>query len=121
NLFTQSLFKSDFPYRPLTLTTHAVEYQMFSLTPFFYYCSNILIHLINALLVYALVLMLTQQRVVAFVSGLIFAIHPAHWETVSFLSGRADLLNALFNLSPLVGCVLYMRPLTGGWVAFSLV
>jgi protein O-mannosyl-transferase len=119
-VFTHSFFKSNFAYRPLTVTSHALEYQFFSLTPFFYYSSNILIHIFNALLVYALVVLLIRERPVAFLAALLFSIHPAHWEAVSFLSGRPELLNALFNLLALVCCVLYMHRLQGRWIGLSV-
>jgi Tfp pilus assembly protein PilF len=106
--------------RPLTLTSHALEYRFFSLTPFFYYLFNILLHTANALLVYGLMVLLIGERPIAFLVSLFFAIHPAHWQAVSLLSGRPELLNAFFNLSALVCCMYYMRKLNGWWMGLSL-
>ena len=119
--FSKSLFKSDAVYRPLTVTSHAFEYKFFSLTPFFYYSLNILIHLANVLLVYAFINLLLRDRWAAFAAGLLFAIHPAQWGIVSFLSGRPDLLNAFFNLAALVCCAMYLRRLNGTWIMASVV
>jgi protein O-mannosyl-transferase len=119
-IFSPSLFVAGAAYRPLTVTSHALEYQFFSLTPFFYYGFNILIHLLSALFVYALLYLLINNRPAAFLISLLFALHPAHWQAVSFLSGRADLLNAMFNILSLVTCILYMRRLNGWWMALSL-
>ncbi len=119
-ILTNSLFKADMLYRPVVFLSHAAEYQAFTLTPFFYYLVNIFLHLGCALLVYALMVLLTRERSLGFLTALLFAVHPAHWEVVSLLSGRGDLFNTFFNLAALTACILYMRRLNGGWMLLSL-
>jgi hypothetical protein len=67
---------------------------------------NLLIHLVNSLLVYAVLRRLTHdddivfrdQRLAAFVAALVFALHPAQTEAVTYLSGRSTSLAAMFAL-----------------------
>ena len=42
-------------YLPLTMLTYMVEYQLFQLNPVYYHFTNLLIHIINCLLVFALI------------------------------------------------------------------
>jgi len=67
---------------------------------------NLLIHLANSLLVYAVLRRLTHrddivfrdQRLAAFLTALVFALHPAQTEAVTYLCGRSTSLAAMFAL-----------------------
>ena len=118
-ILTGNVFRVDAPYRPLTLLSHLAEEHAFGLIPYFYYLVNILLHAGCALMAYAVIALLTKDRALGFFTALLFAIHPAHWEAVSFLSGRAVLLNAFFNLGALATCMMYMRRLNGWWLCLS--
>jgi hypothetical protein len=67
---------------------------------------NLLIHAVNSLLVYAVLRRLTHdddvvfrdQRLAAFLAALVFALHPAQTEAVTYLSGRSTSAAALFAL-----------------------
>ncbi len=119
-ILTRNLFNADAPYRPLALLSHMAEERAFGWTPYYFYLVNIVLHAGAAVLVFALLTMLAKDRMWGFLTALVFALHPAHWEAVSFLSGRAVLLSALFNLAALAACARYMRGLNGGWLALSL-
>jgi tetratricopeptide (TPR) repeat protein len=63
---------------------------------------NIALHATNALLVFALVRRLAPRLVVdapaAFFTALVFALHPAQTEAVTYVSGRSTALMAAFSL-----------------------
>ena len=71
-----------------------------------FHAVNLLIHLFNSLLVYAILRRLTHdddivfrdQRLAAFLAALVFALHPAQTEAVTYISGRSTSLAALFAL-----------------------
>lgn len=66
---------------------------------------NVLIHLGNCLLVYAVTLRLVQgwfnggAARIALASALLFAVHPAHTEAVTYVCGRSTGLMAFFYLA----------------------
>jgi len=102
--FTRSFFHDLFEtpqitfYRPLVTTINTVQYALFHLRPFWWHLFNILVHSVNAVMVYFfLVRIAGLQRSGALWGGMIFAVHPVHSEAVCFISGRTDLL-ALFFL-----------------------
>jgi len=98
-IFRQGYFKDEYYYRPLVNLSFMGEYRAFGLTPFFYNLDNLILHILNALLVFLLVSRLTNNMTIGFWTGFLFVIHPVQWEAVCNISGRAILMSAFFVLS----------------------
>ena len=97
-------------YHPITILSLALNYQIGQLSPFSYLLTNYILHIINVALVFMLVLRLSQgQQLVAFISSLIFAIHPMHVESVAWVAERKDVLYTFFYLLSLLS---YWRYIT---------
>lgn len=96
-------------YRPVQNLTYTLDYRFFGLNPFGYHLSNILFHILNALLVYCLIFIMAKRRDLALITGLLFVVHPVHTEAVTYIAGRADLLVALFMLLSMIFFVIYPR------------
>ncbi len=101
-------------YRPLTMLTYWCNYRLLGNAdrPFGYHVVNFLLHVGNALLVYALALTWWKQPG-AFVVGAVFALHPLATEAVTNIVGRADLLAALGVLGGLLAHI-RSQTATGG-------
>ncbi len=95
-------------YKPLTMLTFAVEYHFFKLNPYIYHLTNLILHMVNCLLVFWLLLLLSRKPWVAFIVALLFGIHPLHVESVAWISERKDVLYSLFFLS---GVIVYIYSL----------
>jgi hypothetical protein len=89
-------------YRPVNRFTYMLDYQLFGLNPLGYHVENIGLHLIAVLLLFVLVDTLFTNTSVAFLSALIFAVHPINAEAVNFISARNTLLAAVFVLSSFI-------------------
>jgi protein O-mannosyl-transferase len=90
-------------YRPLTIASFALDWKISrGLAPVFH-AENVVLHLVAALLVYVLIQRLfkssPQGRAIAFATALLFAVHPIHTEAVASISGRAELLAAIFLIA----------------------
>lgn len=85
-------------YRPLAILSYAWNYAAGGLSPFGYHFVNVLLHSMNAALVFAIVRELFGDFSFAVWSGLLFALHPIRTEAVSYVAGRAESLAALFFL-----------------------
>ncbi|MFH1191697.1 MAG: tetratricopeptide repeat protein [Candidatus Omnitrophota bacterium] len=109
-------------YKPLTMLTFALEYHFFKLDPWIYHLTNIILHLLNALLVFWLILLLSRKPGVAFIVALLFGIHPLHVESVAWVSERKDVLYSLFFLSGLIAYIysLKTKKRTGHYLTFCL-
>jgi len=96
-----SLDEKQAMYRPVVLTSYALNYALDGLAVRGYRAMNIAIHVLNAVLVLALVRRLYPSPTVAWVASLFFAFHPLAVETVHYVSCRSESLMALGALSAL--------------------
>ena len=83
-------------YRPLQVFTYFLNYRLHGLDVRGYHFTNIFFHVLTALLVLWLADILFKDRLVAFIAAMLFVVHPVHIEAVSYISGRADPLAAIF-------------------------
>ena len=105
-VFTQPFFGDTPFYRPLLIGSFIADYQLWGLHPFGYHFSNVLLHALNACMVYLLAFSLFKERTVAFIAGVLFATHPIQTEAVAWISGRNDVLLTFFSLLTII---LYLR------------
>lgn len=119
-LFTESLGGGyqQFFYRPLQSLSYTADWRLWKLDPRGYHVTNILLHALTAVLAYFLLVSLFADPLGAFFSAVLFALHPAHTEAVAYISGRADILAALFMLAALLAA---RRSARRGSVADALV
>lgn len=83
-------------YRPLQMITYLLDRSLWGENTFGYHLSNVLLHAGAAWVCYSLALLLLRDRAGAFIAALLFLVHPVHTEAVSYISGRADSLAAIF-------------------------
>ncbi len=85
-------------WHPLTWISHMMDAQMFGVNPFGHHLVNVLFHIANTLLLFLVLKKMTGAKWrSAFVAAL-FALHPAHVESVAWISERKDVLSAFFFL-----------------------
>jgi len=85
-------------FRPMHSILSIVDYHIWGLNPFGYHLSNTLLHLFNTVFLFFLAVRLTGDRVASLAAASIFAVHPVHTESVTFISARVDLLAAAFMM-----------------------
>jgi len=107
-------------YVPVTNLTYSFEYASFKLDARGYHRTNLLLHLLNILLVFYFIRLLTRQPWVAFITAVLFALHPMHVESVSWVAGRVDVLYSFFYLSALCTYLLYLKGDKRKWVYYTL-
>ncbi|MFH1202628.1 MAG: tetratricopeptide repeat protein [Candidatus Omnitrophota bacterium] len=89
-------------YRPLQTLSYILDYSLFKLNPWGFHLINILLHFFNAVLVYGLLGLLTKDNFISFWGAILFSLHPAQVEAVTYISGRADLLFGIFFFSSFI-------------------
>jgi len=102
-------------YRPLTTLSYLFNYAILGngANPAAYHWVNILLHIANVLLLYALGRILFRRTAPALMLAAVWAVHPVLTEAVTNIVGRADLLAALGVLAGLL-CHIRASAATGG-------
>lgn len=85
-------------YHPLTILSLGINYLITGPEAWGFILTNVLLHIINAWLIYLIVLKLRQTELVAYGASLMFLLHPLHVESVAWVSERKDVLYTLFWL-----------------------
>jgi len=83
-------------WHPLTWLSHMLDCQLFGLNPTCHHLTNLILHLINTLLLFAVLKKMTRALWPSFLVAALFALHPLHVESVAWASERKDVLSALF-------------------------
>ncbi len=86
-------------YRPLFTLMLTVEYQLFGLQPQWWHLVSLILHIICAVEIFYIILVLSRRKLVALIASLLFAVHPVHAESVSWISGMTDPLFGVFFLA----------------------
>ena len=94
-------------YHPVTVFFQAVEYSFFKEDAAGFHLVSLLLHLLNAVLLFYFIRQLTKKDVPAFVGALLFAIHPLHVESVAWVSAQKDLLYTFFYFAALISYLRY--------------
>lgn len=131
NIYIQSIDLSFFKWimtefhsanwHPVTWVSHALDYRVWGLDPSGHHISGIIIHCLNAVLVFILCVLLVRAAeslrnpankthtdlfaravIAGTVASLLLGIHPVHAESVAWVSQRKNLLSTFFVLLSLI-------------------
>jgi tetratricopeptide (TPR) repeat protein len=109
-------------YYPLTFTSLWLDYRLWGADPAGYHAVNILLHALNAFLLWRILEALRLPG--AWAAALLFALHPVHVESVAWVTERKNVLSGALYLGALLS---YLRfadgapPVRTRWYAVSLV
>jgi len=89
-------------YRPNQQFIYTLLYSLFGLTPFFFHLVPLALHVLNGFLLFILFTWLGVSRRSSFLGALIFLLHPALTQAVSYISGLSEPLVTTSILSVLL-------------------
>ncbi|HYV90996.1 MAG TPA: tetratricopeptide repeat protein [Chitinophagales bacterium] len=113
-------------YHPLTMYSLAMDYKRTVNLPAqqqakAFHFTNLFIHLLNVVLVFFFMRVLTKGRLwVSLVCALFFAIHPMHVESVAWVAERKDVLYTFFFLIALITYLRYLDRKQFVWLLVCL-
>ncbi len=89
-------------FRPVTFASYELNWALGRDHAFGYHLLNLFLHALVTLLLYKLLKQLLARlqegTTIAWITALLFAVHPIHTEPVSSIIGRSELLAAMFLL-----------------------
>jgi tetratricopeptide (TPR) repeat protein len=94
---------------PLTWLSFMLDCHLFGLNPGLMHLVNLLLHLANTLLLFAVLKKMTGSLWPSAFVAAAFALHPMHVESVAWITERKDVLSTLFLLLTLAAYVGYVR------------
>ena len=86
-------------FRPLVTLSYALEWRLWDGAPAGFHATNLLLHLLNCMLVFAIARKGRARTPLAVSAMFLFGVFPRLTESVSWISGRTDLMAAFFALS----------------------
>lgn len=95
--------QQNFEYRPVVLTTFAIEYDFFGINPHISHFINLLFYTLSCIMLFiVLIKLLTHYNIIfPILITFLFIAHPIHTEVVNNLKSRDELLSFLFGISAL--------------------
>lgn len=88
-------------WRPTFTLWHIINFRLFSLNPLGWHITNMILHAGVCGMAYAMLRRWAFSAMTAFAIVIIFAVHPVHAESVTWISGSPDLLFSLAFLASL--------------------
>ncbi len=108
-------------WHPLTWLSHALDYQLFGLDAGRHHESNLLLHALNAVLLFWVLWRATGYAGRSFMVAALFAFHPINVESVAWVAERKNLLSMTFLLLALGAyCWYASRPRLGRYAVVVL-
>ena len=83
-------------WQPIALLSHMLDCQLFGLNAWGHHLSGVMIHAINSTLLCVALTRMTVRFYPSLAVAAIFALHPAHVESVAWVSERKDVLSTFF-------------------------
>lgn len=109
--------------RPLREFTYQLDHALWGFWSPGYHVQNIVWHMLNGLLLFALLRRLQMPAGGALAAALLFSVHPIQVEPVAWISGRKELLCLFFQLLSIYAWLIWLAR-TGkrayGWLALSV-
>jgi len=89
-------------YRPAQTISYMADYFLWGEYPSGYHLTNVIWHILAAVMVYFLMLRLYGRAALALAVSLLFGAHPVNTSVVSYIAGRADAILTVFMAACLI-------------------
>ncbi len=106
-------------WHPLTWLSHALDYQLFALNAAGHHLDSVLIHALNAVVLFLLLAWVTKRVGPSLLVAALFALHPINVESVAWVAERKNVLSTLFFFLAMAAYVWYAQK--PEWRRYALV
>jgi tetratricopeptide (TPR) repeat protein len=96
-------------WHPLTWLSHMLDFELFGRDPGAHHLVNVLLHLVNALLLFGALRLMTRALWLSALVAALFALHPLHVESVAWVAERKDVLSTAFGLLAILAYTAWVR------------
>src|ERR1035437_4455623 len=96
-------------WHPVTWLSHMLDCELFGLAPWGHHLTSILLHAVNATLLFWVLRYMTGATWRSLVVALLFGVHPLRVESVAWIAERKDVLSTTFWLLTLWAYARYAK------------
>ncbi len=111
-------------WHPLTWLSHMTDCELFGLNPQGHHLTSVLLHAINAVLLFLMLRRMTSATWRSLFVAAVFGLHPLRVESVVWIAERKDVLSMLFGLLSLLMYTVYAERRLGQkgkpWIFYIL-
>lgn len=111
-------------YRPFYMLSFMLDYHLWGLNTMGYHLSSVILHILNALLLYVLIIRMGLRKSTAWLAALLFALFPANSGAVAPIAMRDGLILVFLSMSCILLFLKGMRGsrfyLLGSGITFAL-
>jgi tetratricopeptide (TPR) repeat protein len=107
-------------WHPVTWVSHMLDVQLFGLDAGKHHRTSLLLHALNAALLFLLLERMTGALWRSALVAALFALHPLHVESVAWIAERKDLLSTSFWILTLWAWLSFLRSRRTGWYLLAL-
>ena len=101
-------------WHPVTWLSHMLDCQAFGLRPWGHHLTSVLLHAVNAILVFLVLRSMTGAAWRSLSVAALFGLHPLRVESVAWIAERKDVLSACFGLLALLFYAHYTKDVASG-------
>ena len=106
--FTEATAHTNY-WAPLTWISFLIDHELYGMDPGGFHLTNMLLHIVNAVLLFTTFRYLTGRLWESFFLAFFFAVHPLHVESVAWISERKDMVSTLFWILTIRAYAHYVR------------
>ncbi|MCP4716954.1 MAG: tetratricopeptide repeat protein, partial [Deltaproteobacteria bacterium] len=96
-------------WHPLTWLSHMLDCSLFGLDAGRHHLVGVVLHIVNALMLFAVLRLMTGALWRSGFTAALFALHPLHVESVAWVAERKDVLSTFFCFASLLAYACHVR------------
>jgi len=106
-------------WHPLTWLSLMADVQLFGLNPGPHHIINVVLHILNAWLLFLVLTTMTEALWPSAIVAGLFAWHPLHVQSVAWIAERKDVLSTFFGLLALLAYTRYAKSNDRKWLVMA--
>jgi len=114
-----SLWQFDNYYRPIFMVWNRLNYAFFAGRPFGWHLGALALHLMVTWIVYWVIREMCGRTDLAWMTALLFGVHPIHHEVVAWVSGVTESLYGIFFLAAFLAYLRFRENAKASWMVLS--
>ena len=96
-------------WHPITLMSHMADVSLYGMWAGGHHITNVVFHVVNTLLLFYVMFIMTRKRWMSAVVAVLFGVHPLHLDSVEQIAERKDVLSTFFGMLALWGYARYVQ------------